>query len=106
MNKIYVVYAQDYEEVYVYGIFSSEKLLNDALDILSQDKQHLKWAKQMRQGLQNWYDKTHIPWAKDCNIEPTKPAKLALTLSEYSKTLLTIHEMEIDEVIIDPSPLG
>ena len=97
--KLYIVSKQSYDEFYVYGVFSKDKL-DAALDELAYVT--LDIAKQNRKELQSWFDNTHVPWAKHNDIEPTRPPRLDMDMLEYSKTLFTVTEIELNWVISKP----
>ena len=101
MTKAYIVYQQYYEEVFVYGVFLSERRLEDALTLLAEH--HLQDAKKRKQYQQEQYEKYHKPWAKHRGVEPTEPYCMTVDLHEYSKSLFDVHEIEVDKVIFDPS---
>ena len=94
--EVYIVYKQNYEEFYIYGVFSSKEKLDAALDELAQLE--LKEAKKNRQELQSWFDNTHTPWAKHVGMNPVRPPRLDMDIIEYSKTLFSVDEIEGDKV--------
>jgi len=97
--KARIVYKQLYEELFVYGVFLSDESLDSALDILAEKE--LDEAREDRKELLNWYNHTHVPWAKHNKIEPTWPPRLDMSILEYSKTLFAVHSLEADEILDD-----
>jgi len=102
--NVYLVSKQFYEEVFIFGIFSDENL-DDALNQLA--KSNLDDAKRSKRELESWYENTHKPWAKYHKIDPQKPPwGLTVSLEEYSKSLFTVTEIKLNEVICNPQWLG
>ena len=101
--KVYIVSKQWYEEVYIYGVFTEEKLENALTRMANLE---LEEARKSKESSRRWYEHLHRPWAERSNVEPTKPYSLTVPLLEYSKSTFDVTEREMNEVVEKPSPLG
>jgi len=106
MTKAYIVYQQEYEEVYIYGVFPSKECLDDALTILSQNEMHLSIARERAKEHKKWYENIHKPWAEQGGRKPTKPYSMTVDIHEYCKSIFDVHEIEVNEIILDPNVIG
>jgi hypothetical protein len=101
---MYVISKQQYEEFYVYGIFSTKESLDKALEELATTE--IDEAKENKEKSQEWYNNLHKPWAERQGIKPKKPYALTVPLLEYSKSLFNVTEINVDRIIYNPTPMG
>lgn len=99
MTKISIVYQQHYEEVYIFGVFSSQEKLDDALDTLQVLPEIIEQAERRQADAVLW-------WKYNSQTAKYKPWALDKTIPEIARHLLNVHVIKLDEVNINPNWLG
>lgn len=94
--KVYMVSKQYYDEFYLFGIYSSQDMLDKALNVLANTEDALKDATRRVEQLTKWYE-----YRLAEGRTSDKPAELSMELLEVSKHGFDILEVEVDKMIPD-----
>jgi hypothetical protein len=97
-KSVYVISKQFYEEFYIFGIFTADEL-DSALTALAQES--INEAQESKDELLKWYETNHLTYYRGrCEYGCEHlPAHLSLPIIEYSKTMFTVSEIQIGEVL-------